>query len=478
MTRNLSFTIFIVICLAGCTLVPDYTRPSPPVPADWPKGPSYTASPGGQRAAAAIGWESFYSDEKLRKMIELALGNNRDLRVAALNIERARALYRIQRADLFPTVYAAGRGVDERQPSAISSSGESTVFRQYSVGLGFTDYELDLFGRVRSLNAKALEQYFSTEQARRSVQITLIAEVANAFLTLAADREHLKVARDTFESQEASYRLIEKRFKAGASAELDLRQAQTRLEAARRDIAFYAGRTVQDENGLTLLVGVAVPEELLPTELGAVKVLTDISVGLPSEELLKRPDILQAEHLLKAANANIGAARAAFFPRITLSSAFGTVSPQLSGLFRSGSDTWGFSPVITIPIFDTGRNLANLTAAKAERDIYLAHYEKAIQIAFKEVADALALRGTLQDQLSAQETLADAAAGAYRLSDARYKKGIDSYLPVLDAQRSLFVAQELLISLRLAKLTNLVTLYKVLGGGGSEVFDAPRQEKQ
>jgi outer membrane protein, multidrug efflux system len=404
-------------------------------------------------------------------VIALSLKNNRDLRIAVLNIERARNLFRVQRAELFPTVYAAGSGTDQRQPGGISSSGDSSVFRQYNVGIGFADYEIDLFGRVRSLKDRALEQYLSTEQARRSLQITLMAEVANAFLSLAADREHLKVARDTFESQEESYRIIESRFKAGASTELDLRQAQTRLEAARRDIAFFTGRVAQDENGLALLVGQPVPPELLPAELGAVKGFSDISVGLPSEELLKRPDILQAEHLLKAANANIGAARAAFFPSITLSTAFGTVAPQLSGLFKSGSDTWGVSPQVTLPIFDTGRNIANLGVAKSERDIYLAQYEKAIQTAFKEAADALAQHGTLQDQLSAQETLTKAAAGAYRLSDARYKNGVDSYLPVLDAQRSLFAAQEILITLRLAGLTNLVTLYKVLGGGSAEASD-------
>lgn len=467
MIRNTLLITLAIVCFAGCTMAPHYTRPAPPVPAEWPTGPAYKETAGGQSgpAAAEIGWREFYVDEKLQKVITIALGNNRDLRVAALNIEKARALYRIQRAELFPTVYAAGSGSEQRQPAAVSISGGSMVVRQYSVGLAFTDYELDLFGRVRSLKDQALEQYLSTEQARRSVQITLIAEVANTFLTLAADRERLTLARDTLQSQEASYKLIQHRFGVGVSSGLDLRQAQTRVDAARVDIALYTGRVAQDENALALLVGLSVPAELLPDQLGADTVLNDITIGLPSEELLKRPDILQAEHLLKAAHANIGAARAAFFPRITLSTAFGTVSPQLSGLFKSGSDTWGFAPQVTLPIFDAGRNRANLGAAKADRDIFLAQYEKAIQVAFKEVADALAQKGTVEDQITAQQSLVDATAGTYRLSDARYKSGIDSYLPALDAQRSLYSAQQGLIALRLGRLTNLVTLYKVLGGG-------------
>jgi len=467
MMRTTLLITLVIVWFTGCTMIPEYTRPAPPIPSEWPAGPAYKGVADGRpgQVAADIAWRDFYRSEQLQKLIELALANNRDLRIATLNIERVQALYRIQRADLFPTVYAAGTGSAQRQPSAISTSGDSTVVRQYSVGLGFADYELDLFGRIRSLTEAALEQYLATEETRRSLQITLMAEVANTFLALAADRESLKLAQETFESQEASYRLIERRCRVGASSELDLRQAQTRVEAARRNIAIFTSRTAQDENALALLVGAPVPPELLPGQMGEETVLNDITAGLSSDELLKRPDILQAEHLLKAANANIGAARAAFFPRITLTAAFGTVSPEFSGLFRPGSDSWAFAPEITLPIFDAGRNRAVLDGATTERAMTVARYEKTIQVAFRETADALAQRGTIGDQIAAQESLVDATEATYRLSDARYKKGIDNYLGVLDAQRSLYAAQEVLIELRLARLTNLVTLYKVLGGG-------------
>ena len=467
MMRNALLTTLALVCFTGCTMIPEYIRPEAPVPPAWPAGPAYKGVADGRsgQVAADIGWRDFYRNEQLQKLIDLALANNRDLRIATLNIERVQAFYRIQRADLFPTVYAAGTGSQQRQPSAISSSGEATTVRQYSVGLGFTGYEIDFFGRIRSLTAAALEQYLATEEAQRSVQIALMAEVANTFLARSADQESLRLAQETFQSQEASYRLIERRFAVGASSELDLRQAQQRVEAARRNISFFTARVAQDENALALLAGTSVPAELLPDQLRADTVLNDITAGLSSEELLKRPDILQAEHLLKAANANIGAARAAFFPRVTLTTAFGTVSPEFSGLFKAGSDSWAFAPEVTLPIFDAGRNRAVLDVATTERAMAVARYEKTIQAAFRETADALAQRGTLGDQIAAQESLVDATNVTYRLSDARYKSGIDNYLGVLDAQRSLYASQEVLIELRLARLTNLVTLYKVLGGG-------------
>jgi multidrug efflux system outer membrane protein len=291
-----------------------------------------------------------------------------------------------------------------------------------------------------------------------------VAEVANTYLTLAADRENLKLAQSTLETQQATYEMIRRRTEVGASSDLDLRQAQTRVDAARVDIARYTSQVALDENALTFLVGSTVPSELLPAELGEVAALKDFTPGLPSEVLQRRPDILQAESQLKAAHANIGAARAAFFPRITLTTNIGTTSDQLSGLFKSGSETWAFVPQIVMPIFDA-RTWAAYDVTKVDREIALTQYEKAIQVGFREVADALAQRGTLGDQLAAQQSLVDASAEGYRLSDARYTRGIDSYLRVLDAQRSLYGAQQGLIAVRLARLTNLVTLYKVLGGG-------------
>lgn len=467
MIRKTLLIAAMIVCLAGCTMAPTYTRPEAPVPAAWPTGPAYkhatTASV--SPSAADIKWRDFFVDEKMRKVIDLALANNRDLRVAALNIEKAQAQYRIQRAELFPAVNAAGSGSKQRLPADISGTGQPETITQYGVNLGISSWELDFFGRVRSLKDRALEQYLATEQARRGAQISLVAEVANAYLTLAADRESLKLVQSTLEAQQATYNLIKRRYEVGASSELDLRQSQTRVDTARVDIARYTGQVALDENALSLLVGSPVPAELLSGELDAVTVLTDITPGLPSEVLQRRPDILQAENQLKAANANIGAARAAFFPRITLTTGIGTASDQLSGLFKTGSAAWSFAPQIILPIFDAGSNMANLDAAIADRDIYLAQYEKVIQSAFREVADALAQRGTIGDQVDAQQSLVHAASESYRLSDARYTRGIDSYLTVLDAQRSLYGAQQGLIALRLARFTNRVTLYKVLGGG-------------
>jgi outer membrane protein, multidrug efflux system len=467
MIRNTLLITLAIVCFASCTMAPRYTRPAQPVPAEWPNGPAYKGVVDGRtdQAAADIGWRDFYTDERLRKVIGLALSNNRDLRIATSNIERARGLYRIQRAELFPRVDASGGLSRQRVPANISQSGESVILSQYDVSLGVSSWELDFFGRIRSLKDRALEQYLATEQARRSAQISLVAEVANVYMTRAADRENLKLAQSTLEARQTTYRLIQRRFDVGISSALDLRQVQTVMEAARVDVSNYTRQVALDENALNLLAGAPVPAELLPDDLNTVAPPRDISPGLSSEVLLGRPDILQSENLLKAANANIGAARAAFFPRIALTAAIGKSSTELSGLFRASSSVWLFAPEVTLPIFDAGSRWANLGVANADRDIYLAQYEKAIQVAFREVADALAQRGTVGDQIAAQEALVGAWADAYRLSDARYIKGIDSYLGVLDAQRSLYTAQQGLIILRLARLTNLATLYKVLGGG-------------
>ena len=459
-----------LFALSACTMAPGYTRPEAPVASEWPSGPAYkeTSASAGDLSAADIKWQEFFVHEQLQKLIALALQNNRDLRIAALNIERSQAQYRIQRADHFPTVVAAGIGIESETSASRAAPGESVRIHQYSADLGFASYELDLFGRIRSLKDQALEEFFATEEARRSIQISLVAEVAGAYLTLAADKERLKIARDTFESQQASYNLIKRRFEAGASSELDLRQAQTSVDSARVDIARFTSQVAQDENALALVIGSPVPADLMPEGLSAIAALKELSPGLPSEVLLRRPDIIQAEHLLKAANANIGAARAAFFPRITLTSTIGLSSDQLSGLFEGGAGAWSFAPTITLPIFDAGRNRANLKMSEVDREIFQAQYEKAIQSAFREVADALAQRGTLGDQLDAQQSLFEAADTSYRLSEARYKRGVDSYLSVLDSQRSLYSAQQGLISVQLSRLVNLVTLYKVLGGGAAE----------
>ncbi len=457
-----------LLVFSSCaSMAPKYTRPTAPVPTEWPSGAAYkeNAAKMGERSATDVTWQEFFMDKQLQKLIALALENNRDLRIAARNIERAQALYRIQRADLFPTVIAAGSVLVQREPAGVSGTSQSLSLHQYSIDLGFSSYELDLFGRVRSLKDQALEEFFATEEARRSVQISLVAEVASSYLALAADKEHLKIAHDTFDSQQASYNLIKRRFEAGASSELDLRQAQTSVESARVDIARFTSQVAQDENAIARVIGVPVPADLLPSGLSDITALKELSAGLPSEVLQRRPDIMQAEHLLKAANANIGAARAAFFPSITLTTSIGISSEQLSGLFNGSSRAWSFAPQITLPIFDAGRNRANLKVSEDDREIFLAQYEKTIQGAFREVADALAQHGTLGNQLEAHQSLTDATAASYRLSRARYEKGIASYLNVLDSQRSLYSAQQGLVEVRLSRLTNLVTLYKVLGGG-------------
>jgi multidrug efflux system outer membrane protein len=437
---------------------------------EWPKGPAYKEAAGEQAGplVSDIGWREFFTDEKLREVIELALENNRDLRIAALNIQKAQGFYRVQRAELFPAVNATGGKIKQRLPSDVSGAGVATIFSQYNTGIGLSSYELDFFGRLRSLTEAALQRYFATEQTRRSAQISLVASVANAYLSYAADCESLKLSRDTLESQEASYKLIQKRFSVGASSELDLRQAQTHLDAARVDIALFTAQVAEDLNALEVLAGLPIPSELLRNELGSSSIFKDITIKASSEVLLRRPDILQAEHQLRAANANIGAARAAFFPTILLTTNAGMASSRLSGLFEAGSKAWTFAPQVGLPIFDAGSRLGSLQAAKADRDIFLAQYEKTIQVAFREVADALAQRGTVGDQLEAQESLVEASAQAYRLSYARYMNGIDNYLVALDSQRSLYANQLRLISIRFSQLTNLVTLYKVLGGGDKE----------
>jgi outer membrane protein, multidrug efflux system len=459
-------SIIATAVLAGCgTLAPNYQRPAPPISGSWPSGPAYSAMVSGQNEAN-VDWHDFVIDHKLRQLIALALANNRDLRVTALTIEKAQAQYQIERSTLFPHINATAGDSAALTPADLSFTGTRTVSHVYSVGLGFSAYELDFFGRVRSLKDEALEQYLSTEEAHRSTQISLIAEVATAYLTLAANQEHLSLAEDTLKSQQSIYALDKRRFELGAASQLDLSQAQTAVETARGDVARYTSVVAHDLNTLILLAGASVPGDLLPSaSLTTITAVRDLPAGLPSDLLQNRPDILEAEHQLKAANANIGVARAAFFPSITLTSSLGTASSQLSGLFKSGSRTWLFAPQLNLPIFDGGSNTANLKVAQANRGIFLAQYEKAIQSAFREVADALADHGTLDEQVAAQQSLVDATALSFKLSDARFQKGVDSYLVVLDSQRSLYTAQHNLINLKLSHATNLITFYKALGGG-------------
>jgi multidrug efflux system outer membrane protein len=463
--RALSFAV-IAVLLTGCSLAPEYNRPVAPVPADWPTGAAYedTKSDASASAAAALPWREFFTDDRLQKIIGIALDNNRDLRLAVLNVDRARAYYGIQRAELLPSFQAVGNANIERVPADLSSSGSAMTSERYSVNLGISSWEIDFFGRIRGMKDRALEEYLATDEARRGVRMLLVSSVANAYLVLAADRETLKLAASTLETQEAAYRLIQKRYDAGLASELDLLRAQSLVDAARGDVARCTQLTAQDENALTLVVGSSVSQALLPSDLSSVNAPKAISSGLPSELLLSRPDLLAAEHRLKAANANIGVARTAFFPRIALTTSIGTASGDLSGLFQSGSGVWSFAPQIVLPIFDA-RTWSAYDVTKAEKEISVAQYEKAVQTAFREVADGLAVQGTVNLRIEAQQSLVDAVAETHRLANMRYEKGMDSYLGVLDAQRSLYGARQGLVALHLLRLTNAVTLYKSLGGG-------------
>ena len=473
MNKHLSFLLGpMAAILCGCTMAPEHERPEAPVPAAWPSGAAYKDAPATADVPVApdLEWRQFFTDERLVKIIETALDQNRDLRLATLNVERARAMYGIQGAELWPVLNATAAGSKQRVPAGVMGFPGAYKVQRYDVNLGIASWEIDLFGRIRSLKDRALEEYLATEEARRGAQILLVSEVASAYLTLAADRENLGLARSTLDTQQAACDLIRRRHEVGLTPELDLRQAQTRVDAARVDVALYTQLVAQDENALNLLVGAHAPSELLPADLGSVSPPREIAAGLPSEVLLRRPDILQAESQLKAAEANIGAARAAFFPRISLTAAFGTASNKLSGLFEPGSEAWNTGTEIVMPIFDA-RTWSALDATKVDRKIAVVQYEKAIQTAFREVADALAVRGTVEDQLSAQQSLVDAVSETHRLSNERYTKGIDSFLTVLDAQRSLYAAQQGLIAIRLARIANQVRLYAVLGGGGEQIAD-------
>lgn len=458
--------------LAGCaSLAPPVPQAEPAITHDWPLPAtsveaSLASSADAARAnatpAADIGWRDFFADPALETLIARALDHNRDLRIAVLNVERARAQYRIQRADRLPTVVVGGSGT--------RSGGNARLeVHDYRATVGVAEFELDFFGRVRDLSRSALQQYFSQEESRRSAQLILIAEVANAYLSLAADQAAMQVAQATLETQEQAFRLTEQRFELGAVSGLDLAQARTTVENARADVARFAGNVARDVNALTFLVGGPVEAELRPRRFDASTAsFAALPPGLPSEVLLRRPDVIAAEHRLLAANANIGAARAAFFPSIRLTAAAGFASDALSTLFSHGGGFWSFLPQISVPIFDYGRLQANLEVARTDQDIALAQYERAIQAGFREVADALALTRTLAAQREAQEALVEAAARANDLSLARYKAGRDSFLVQLDAQRTLYAAQQALIATRLAEQANRVTLYKVLGGGWQE----------
>lgn len=455
MTKSF-LAITIGLLLAGCSMAPDYQRPEVPQGASWQVSSD---------AKTNLGWQQQFSDPTLQSLIRSALENNRDLRLAALNVQSYEAQYRIQRAAQLPTL-AVGASSSRQQTSGdLNGTGAEQISSQHSAEVGITAYELDLFGRVQSLKDQALETYLAQIETQRSTQISLVSSVASAYLTLVADQELLTLSQSTLDTEQESYQLTQKKFELGAASDMELAQSRTTLESARVSTAQYQRQVHQDRNALTLLLGTSLPSSLsLPTTLAEVN-FAPIPVGAPSSLLQQRPDILAAEHSLKAANANIGAARAAFFPSITLTATAGTASNELGHLFDGGTGTWSFIPQLNLPLFDGGKRVADLDVAEVSEKQAVATYEKSIQTAFKEVADTLGTQEYYQQQWEAQQELVKANQRYFELAEHRYAQGVDSYLTRLDAQRSLFSAQQALVSTRLAQLSNQISLFKAVGGG-------------
>jgi multidrug efflux system outer membrane protein len=433
-------------------------RPVGAVPATLPQGGVYPAAASDAPDVTKIGWRDFFTDPRLQQVIGQGLDNNRDLRVAAANVLAARAQYRIQRSEQLPTINSTASADFEH------SDGKS--FKTYTVDAGFSAFEIDLFGRLKNLSKAALEQYFATEEAQRSTRVALVAEIANAWLTTAADQDQLQISKQTMESNLQTRDLTQAQFRIGTASELEARQADTQYQQARNDVAVLETRIAQDRNALELLVGAPVAAELLPQTLpenGAT--INELPADLSSDVLLRRPDVLRAEHVLISQNANIGAARAAMFPTISLTGILGTVSGGLSGLFASGSFARTIEPAVSYDIFNAGRSRSNVHLAEANQQAAVATYEKTVQTAFREVADALAQRGTINEQVSAQTAGADSAQVAARLSNARYRVGVGSFLDYLVNQRNAYTAQQALVTTRLNRELNLIELYRALGGG-------------
>lgn len=449
--------------LTGCSMAPTYERPDAPIENTWPNQAHLTE---GNLSAPEIGWAEFTKDPRLQALIAAAIENNRDLRIATLRIEEARAQYNIQWSERLPNINAEGQAQRSKTPGVIAGTPDYQTKGNYQVGLGLAAFEIDFFGRVKSLSDAALYQYFATEEAQRSAHISLVSEVCKTYLTERAFSRQRDLAEQSYESYKNTYELTKKRFEVGASSALDLRQYETLMHNARVSVVTLERQRSQMENALTVLIGGKKIDNLPPAkDFSDDDILMDIPAGLPSDLLTNRPDIRQYENQLRSANANIGAARAAFFPRITLTVFGGTASNTLSGLFDAGTSAWTFTPQILLPIFDAGRNIANLDLANARKNIAIAQYEKTIQTAFREVADALIARGLFNEQVKAQTGVLDAETERLKLSKARYDSGISSSLDVLDSERQHFAAQQALIQARLDRLLNTIDLYRSLGGG-------------
>jgi multidrug efflux system outer membrane protein len=450
--------------LAGCSMEPKYVQPAAPVPPSWPVGDAYLKQ--SEASLPAVTYRDVFRDPRLQALIAQALANNRDLRVAAANVRVAREQYRIQRAGRLPEVTAGvGATVLGGNRSSTTSGGDTSTRTSFTADLAITGFELDLFGRVASLTRAEQNRYFATEAGARAVWLALVGDIAEAWLMHAADASLLGIAKDTVANAESSVRLTRARLDGGIAPRTDLRQAEQVLEGARADVAEQTTALAQDVNALELLVGGPVDRALLPGSIEeAAPTVAELPAGLDSSVLLRRPDVVQAEYQLRAANAEIGAARAALFPRISLTGLLGLASNALTGLFEGGGFNWSAGADAGYSIFSGGAARANVRLSEAQREAAVANYERAIQTAFRDVADALARRGTITEQLRATRAQADAASDTYRLTEARYRGGIEPFLASLDAQRSLYTAQRTLVGTRLIQATNLVTLYRSLGG--------------
>jgi len=454
----------IIVVLSGCSLSPSYQRPALPTATVYP-GADEKTTPDSPNVAQ-LGWREFFTDLQLQELITQALENNRDLRIAIQQVQAARALYGIQRADLLPNISADATGSRSRTPADFSPTNRPMTSNQFQMDLFLSTWELDFWGRIRNLTEAALENYLSTEEARRAVTISLVAQVANTYLIERELDELLEIANKTISSREESYRIARRRYELGYSSKLDAVQAETLLNQARSDRVLLERQRDLNRNALILLVGApSLPIETQLLSRIESSFVRDIPLGLPSDLLLNRPDVLAAEHRLKASNANIGAARAAFFPRIALTSSLGTASSELRGLFAAGSGAWSFSPNVILPIFEGGRNVANLELSKARHNLAVADYERTIQVAFREVADALAERRWLAEQIVEQQATLVAQTERTRLAGLRYQSGTATYLEVLDAERDRFWAEQALVQTRRSMLASNVNLYAALGGG-------------
>lgn len=451
--------LLALLALAGCSFAPTYERPALSVPDAWPDDVKATAAPG-----KPVDWASFFPDERLRALIKLALEHNRDLRIAMARVAEAQALYGIQRADRLPTVAVGGSLARSRTPADLSSTGAAVIGQRADVNVGLSSFEIDFWGRVASLGEAAKASYLATEQAERAFRLTLVSSVADAYLSLSEAQERLVLAQSALETRAQTRELVDRRRQAGLAGDLDYLQADAAFEGARAEVAALLRQQSAARNYLRALVGTE------PKDLPAGKTLAEQAISLdqqadvPSQVLVRRPDVLAAEQRLLAANANIGAARAAFFPRIALTASAGTASREIDGLFKSGSDAWSFTPSISLPIFDYGRNSANLDLVTVRKNIAVADYERTVQQAFREVADLLVARDQLAEQLKAVEAQERSQQRAADIAQARYRQGVGSFLEVLDAQRQLFTVQQSLIQVRRAMWSAAAQLYKALGG--------------